>query len=120
MKAIHGGKTKSDKIDSEKIARLLKGGMFPQAYAYTAEMRGVRDLLRRRLFFVRKRAEIMARVQMTHQQYNVTPPGAKIMHDKYRVGMESAFKDPATQLVVKADSFIIVRWTPKTGQPFKL
>lgn len=111
MKAIHGGKTKSDKIDSEKIGRLLKGGMFPQAHAYTSEMRGVRDLLRRRLFFVRKRAELMARVQMTHQQYNVTPPGVKIMHDKYRVGMENVFSDPATQLAVKADSFIIGHYT---------
>ncbi len=33
MKAIHGGKTKSDPIDSEKIARLLRGGNFPIAYA---------------------------------------------------------------------------------------
>ena len=29
MKAIHGGKAKNDKIDSEKIARLLKASMFP-------------------------------------------------------------------------------------------
>ena len=29
MKAIHGGKTKNDKIDSYKIALLLKGGNFP-------------------------------------------------------------------------------------------
>ena len=29
MKSIHGGKTKSDKIDSEKIANMLRGGMFP-------------------------------------------------------------------------------------------
>lgn len=29
MKAIHGGKAKNDKIDSEKIARLLKGVCFP-------------------------------------------------------------------------------------------
>ena len=28
MKSIHGGKTKSDKIDSEKIANMLRGGMF--------------------------------------------------------------------------------------------
>ena len=32
MKSIHGGKAKNDRIDSEKIARLLKGGMFPLAY----------------------------------------------------------------------------------------
>ncbi|HYA13717.1 MAG TPA: transposase, partial [Syntrophales bacterium] len=31
MKAIHGGKTKNDKIDSYKIALLLKGGNFPIA-----------------------------------------------------------------------------------------
>ena len=34
MKAIHGGKTKNDKIDSYKIALLLKGGNFPTAYPY--------------------------------------------------------------------------------------
>ena len=43
MKAIHGGKTKSDKIDSEKIARLLRGGMLPQAYVYPKAMRATRD-----------------------------------------------------------------------------
>ena len=36
MKAIHGGKAKNDKIDSHKIAVLLRGGMLPQAYVYPA------------------------------------------------------------------------------------
>ena len=31
MKAIHGGKAKNDKIDSRKIASLLRGGLLPQA-----------------------------------------------------------------------------------------
>ena len=43
MKAIHGGKTKNDKIDSHKIALLLRGGMLPMAYAYPQAMRGTRD-----------------------------------------------------------------------------
>src|SRR5215469_18884694 len=34
MKAIHGGKAKTDKIDAHKIAVLLRGGMLPQAYVY--------------------------------------------------------------------------------------
>lgn len=38
MKVIHGGKSKRDKIDSEKIARMLRGGMLPQAYAYPKKM----------------------------------------------------------------------------------
>ena len=36
MKAIHGGKSKNDKIDSHEIAVLLRGGMLPQAYVYPA------------------------------------------------------------------------------------
>ncbi|HWC30825.1 MAG TPA: transposase, partial [Dehalococcoidia bacterium] len=31
MKAIHGGKAKNVKLDSHKIAILLRGGMLPQA-----------------------------------------------------------------------------------------
>ena len=34
MKAIHGGKAKTDPIDAHKIAVLLRGGMLPQAYVY--------------------------------------------------------------------------------------
>jgi hypothetical protein len=34
MKAIHGGKTKNDKIDAHKIATLLRGGALPEAYVY--------------------------------------------------------------------------------------
>jgi transposase len=39
MKAIHGGKAKNDKIDAHKIALLLRGGMFHQAYVYPAEIK---------------------------------------------------------------------------------
>lgn len=44
MKAIHGGKAKTDKIDSFKIAKLLRGGTFPVAYHYPKSMRATRDL----------------------------------------------------------------------------
>jgi transposase len=60
MKAIHGGKAKNDRIDSEKIARLTLSGMLPVAYVCPGELRGLRDLLRRRLKFVRIRAGLKA------------------------------------------------------------
>ena len=44
MKAIHGGKAKNDRIDAEKIARLLRGGNLPMAYAYPRDMRSTRGL----------------------------------------------------------------------------
>jgi len=81
MKAIHGGKSKNDRIDSEKLARLLRGGMFPMAYVYPEEMRATRDLLRRRLFFVQKRSELMAHIQMTHHQYNLVSTKSRTSQD---------------------------------------
>src|SRR5262249_194720 len=50
VKAIHGGKAKTDTIDAHKIAVLLRGGMLPQAYVYPQGMRETRDLLRRRTY----------------------------------------------------------------------
>jgi hypothetical protein len=73
MKAIHGGKTKTDKIDAGKIAGLLRGGMFPMAHVYPRAMRETRDLLRRRTFFVRQKAQLIAHITNTNSQYNLPP-----------------------------------------------
>ena len=73
MGAIHGGKTKNDRIDAGKISRLLRGGNFPIAYAYPKGMRETRDLLRRRMYLVRKRAELLTHVQIVNSQYNQRP-----------------------------------------------
>src|SRR5580693_2730070 len=78
MKAIHGGKTKNDKIDAHKIATLLRGGALPQAYVYRKGMRETRDLLRRRSFFVRQRAHLIAHVQNTASQYQLEPFAKKL------------------------------------------
>ena len=58
MKAIHGGKAKNDKIDSEKLVRMLRGGMYPVSYVYPRKMRAARDLLRRRNYLVKRRADV--------------------------------------------------------------
>lgn len=42
LKAIHGGKVKNDKLDSEKLAPPLRGGNFAIAYAYLKELRATR------------------------------------------------------------------------------
>ena len=78
MKAIHGGKTKNDKIDAKKIAKLLRCGMLPMAYVYPAGMRETRDLLRRRMYLVHKRAETMTHIQILNSQYNHAPFAKRI------------------------------------------
>lgn len=71
MKAVHGGKIKNDRLDSHKIASLVRGGNFPLAYTYPPEWRPTRDLLRRRNHLMRKRAELLAHIQNTVTQYNL-------------------------------------------------
>src|SRR5262245_14315189 len=84
MKAIHGGKATNDRIDAQKAAVLLRGGMLPQAYVYPAEMRATRDLLRRRIHLMRKRAELLTHVQQTNSQYNLPDIGKKVAYKTNR------------------------------------
>ena len=107
MKAIHGGKTKNDKIDSEKIARLLRGGMLPVAYAYPKEMRATRDLLRRRMMLMHTRSEALAHVTNTTSQYNLPPSPKKLSYKANRVGVAEKFTDESVQRMVASDLALI-------------
>jgi transposase len=97
MKAIHGGKAKNDKIDSRKIAGLLRGGLLPQAYVYPAAMRSTRDLLRRRLHLVRKRGQLLAHIQNTRAQYNLPAFGRRLTYAANREGVCEVFADPSVR-----------------------
>jgi transposase len=107
MKAIHGGKAKNDKIDSQKIAALLRGGMLPQAYVYPAEMRATRDLLRRRTHLMRKRAELLSHVQNTNSPYNLPEIGKKIAYKANRDGVAERFEEAAVQKTIAVDLGLI-------------
>jgi transposase len=107
MKAIHGGKAKNDKIDAHKIAVLLRGGMFPQAYVYPAEMRATRDLLRRRCHLVRQRAELLAHLQNTNSQYNLSEIGQRLVHKANREGVEQHLPDPSVRQPMAVDVALI-------------
>ena len=103
MRCIHGGKAKNDKIDSEKIARLLKSGTFPQAYSYPAELRPIRDLMRRRLYLVRLKSEVQGHISITRYQYNVPQFDKNIVHKSNRQQIEEAFSNPAVRKNVQTD-----------------
>jgi transposase len=107
MKAIHGGKAKNDKIDAQKIAILLHAGMLPQAYVYPAEMRATRDLLRRRMYLMRKRAELLTHIQNTNSQYNLPELGKKLAYKANRDGVAERFSDPAVHKSIEVDLALI-------------
>jgi len=110
MKAIHGGKAKNDRIDAHKIAVLLRGGMLPEAYVYPAAMRATRDLLRRRLHFTRKRAELLTHIANTNSQYNLPAFGKKLTYRANRADVAQRFAEPSVQQTIAVDLELIAHY----------
>jgi transposase len=103
MKSISGGKVKNDRVDSRKLAAMLRGGMFPLAYTYPQHMRATRDLLRRRNYFMRHRAELLGHIQNTNTQYNLTPMLKKVAYKANRPGVAEKFSIPCVRKSIEAD-----------------
>jgi len=94
LKAIHGGKNKNDRIDSEKLAHLLRSNLIPPAYVYPAGQRPLRALLRQRLCYVWRRTELLNRVQ-SHQ----------LAHNRPSIRCTTRYnRDPWEQLILARES----------------
>lgn len=107
MKAIHGGKTKNDQIDSEKIARLTAAGVLPEAYVYPRHHRGLRDLLRRRLKHVRQQAQLQAHIRTVEAQLNLAGRKLSPRSARDRQDYCQGFDDPSIVCSVEADLRLI-------------
>ena len=62
VKAIAEAKVKTDKIDSETLAHLLRAGLLPESYVPPRDIRELRDRVRRRAFLVRLRTTLKNRI----------------------------------------------------------
>ena len=107
MKAISGAKTKNDRLDSQKLAKLLRAGMIPMAYVYPKAMRSTRDLLRRRMLFVRHRADLLTHIQQTNYQYNLPKIGKTLKYTSNRDGVADRFEDESARKTVDVDLELI-------------
>jgi len=107
MKAIHGGKAKSDRIDSYKIAKLLRGGNFPLGYRYPKQLRATRDLLRRRQHVMRYTAQLKAHVSNSKAQYNLSISNGDLRAPKSQAILRNAFPIPALQHSIDMDLNLI-------------
>ena len=103
MRLVYGLKTKSDKLDSWKIAQLLRGGNFPLAYVYPRRFRATRDLLRRRLHFVRFRSELLTHLKMSEAQANLEPLKKRLDHAPNRSGFPERFPEGSSRSSISAD-----------------
>jgi transposase len=118
MKAIHGGKAKNDRIDADKIARLLRGGTFPPAYVYPQGMRETRDLLRRRMHLVHQRAALMTHLEIINAQYNLPAFSKKLSYaaNRAELNIPERFRDASVQMSASVDLALIDRLDELIGE----
>jgi transposase len=74
VRAIADARIKTDKIDADTLAHLLRADLIPKAYAPSQETRAVKRTLRQRLFLVRVRGMLKNRVQALLAQHSIQRP----------------------------------------------
>ncbi len=105
---IDDGKNKNDRIDSEKLAHLLRSNLIPPAYVYPAEKRPLRALLRQRIFYVWRRSELLARIYSHQLAHNRTPAKqTRRTRDPWEEQLLKAENHPLRQLALKNDLAMI-------------
>jgi transposase len=74
VRAIAEARIKTDKLDSEMLAHLLRADLIPEAYAPSKETRATKRVLRQRMFLVRLQTMVKNRVWALLWQHGIEPP----------------------------------------------
>jgi transposase len=108
LRAIRGKKKKDDKIDSKTLSDLMRSNFFPVGYAYPAEKRETRDLLRRRNKLVKMRAGIYNHLHLIHsQQCKTGITKCEVKNKSEREAMLRRFEDGEIKLNLESDLELI-------------
>ena len=94
IKAYDGLKHTDDKWDSFWLAHMLRLGILPEGYVYPKHQRPIRDLLRRRLMFVRQRTSQILSLQSMitrNRGLNFSAAQIKRLTDPF---IDKLFSDP--------------------------
>jgi transposase len=75
---------KTDRVDSEALATLLRGNLLPTSYAPPPEIRSLRSLVRERLFYRRKATSIMVHTYAVMLQRGVVYEDRVLVHRRKR------------------------------------
>lgn len=86
VRAIADARIKTDEIDSETLAHLLRADLIPEAYAPTQEIRAVKRVLRQRMFLVRVTTMLKSRIHALLAQHSVERPEVSTIYGQ--AGME--------------------------------
>jgi transposase len=82
VRAIADARIKSDTIDSQTLAHLLRADLIPEAYAPSKEVRAVKRVLRQRMFFVRVQTMVKNRIRALLSQHAIVLPDVTDLYGK--------------------------------------
>ena len=71
LKAISAAKVKTDKVDSDILAQLLRANLIPEAHKISPDRRGPRDLMRTRLRLISKSASCKNSIGRMLEKFNL-------------------------------------------------
>jgi transposase len=74
LKAISYAKVKTDKVDSQTLAILLRQDLIPRAHKISRELRALRDTMRIRLRLVQQRSDTLRRLKSIQAKFNGSVP----------------------------------------------
>lgn len=72
LKAIASAKVKTDQVDSDTLAVLLRADLIPRAHMIAAAQRGSRDLMRTRLRLVEKCVSAQNSIDRLLEKFNIS------------------------------------------------
>ena len=98
MEQYQGIKITNDLSDADWLAEQLRTGIFPECYVYPKKTRAVRDALRRRQLFVRRRIQALLCFGGLLERYGLDAPSAKKMETWTRKDIEATGLDGFVQL----------------------
>jgi transposase len=82
VRAIADARIKTDRIDSEILAHLLRADLIPAAYAPAKEVRAIKRVLRQRMFLVRVQTMLKNRILSLLSQHTLTLPDVTDLYGK--------------------------------------
>lgn len=111
VKAIAYAKVKTDKVDSQTLAQLLRMDYIPKAHKISKDNRMLRDALRARLKNVQRHTSITNSMQLLLSKYNFDSPTQLSGMAKYQYDMltenEILLSDQITDIEKQLHPFLI-------------
>jgi transposase len=83
VKAIASAQIKTDKIDAQVLARLLRVKMIPEVWISSKDVRVMKDIVRFRAFVVKINTMVKNRIHDLLQKAHITPPEVKDLFGSY-------------------------------------